>query len=620
MVPRPICGALALCSSDACGMEAYGPHPWTNLSQVSARENVYETNPASKEMRVNLIGTPRKTTGIAQDLQILHGLIVHVFGKETEIRHIPHFHPQCPQAEVNFFMEVFNPALMPYAKKNIWIPNPEWTYKTWIPYCKMVDEIWVKTHEAERLFREVCPETPIRHVGWTSIDKVMPEKKNFWKAMVPVGKNMLRSPIPILQVYKIVAARVPSLFRAFPELHIVHAPEYVAAPPIPPEIADKVKLHSEVMTEKEYDELLQECGLCICMSAAEGFGHAVHEAMSAGCVLMLSPIDPFLQLTGKDNVLWVSELKQTPHPHCLGSLMDIEQKSLYDALVVYATSQFGWKKAKSGHMRDRYEANHKAFVEGMSETLRTVLTDIPTYSLEESFPKEVDLPKVSIVTITRDRRPFIPLAKYCVLAQSYPEDKLEWVIVDDGKDQIKDLVSDLPNVKYVLVDEPMTIGAKRNLGVESASHDILVMLDDDDVYPNNSILTRVAFLLAGPRPVECVFSTTIPCFDIHKKTSFMNVPPAVLGMADRVSEATLCFTRDFWMHTKFPNEQIAEAGAFIRGREHMCREVSPQDVIVSLVHKMNTSSRKPPPGEANGCHYGFSDELYTLVSEIAESI
>jgi glycosyltransferase involved in cell wall biosynthesis len=194
------------------------------------------------------------------------------------------------------------------------------------------------------------------------------------------------------------------------------------------------------------------------------------------------------------------------------------------------------------------------------------------------------------------------------------------VIVDDGTDQIKDLVSDLPNVKYVLCDRPMNIGEKRNLGVQSASHDILVMLDDDDVYPNNSVLSRVAFMLAGPAPKECVFSTTIPCFDIHKKVSFMNVPPYVLAMADRVSEATLCFTRDFWKHCPFPEVQVAEAGAFVRGREHMCREVSPQDVIVSLTHKKTTSSRKAPAGEANGCHYGFSDELYTLVSEIAEAI
>lgn len=571
-------------------------------------------------MRVNLIGNHRKPTGVAQDVHILHGLIVHVFGQETEIRHIPHYYPQCPPAEVNFFLEVINPALFPYAAKNIWIPNPEWTYKTWIPYCKMVDEIWVKTHEAERIFQEICPETPIRYVGWTSIDKVMPEKKNYWKAIVPVGKNMWRNPMPILQVYNVIAKRDPSLFRNLPELHIVHSPEHVAAPPIPPELADKVKLHSEVMSEKDYDELLQECGLCICMSAAEGFGHAINEAMSAGCMLMLSPIDAFEELTNKDSVLWVSELKRTPHPHCLGSLFDVDQRSLCEALVVYTSSQFGWKRGKSQKMRDQYEANHKAFLERMAETLRETLTGIPEYSLEATFPKEADLPKVSVITITRDRRPFLPLAKYCFLAQSYPEDKLEWVIVDDGNDQIKDVVSDLPNVKYVLSDEKLTIGAKRNLGVERASHDVLVMMDDDDVYPNNSILTRVAFLLAGPVPHECVFSTTIPCFDIHKKTSFMNVPPAVLGMADRVSEATMCFTRDFWMHTKFPNEQIAEAGAFIRGREHMCREVSPQDVIVSLIHKQNTSSRKPPPGEANGCHYGFSDELYTLVSEIAESI
>ena len=88
-------------------------------------------------------------------------------------------------------------------------------------------------------------------------------------------------------------------------------------------------------------------------------------------------------------------------------------------------------------------------------------------------------------------------------------------------------------------------------------------------------------------------------------------------MCDRVSEATLSFTREFWKSKQFPDQQIAEAGAFIRGREQMCRELSPQDVIVSLVHCKNTSSRKAPAGEPNGCHYGFADELFTLVSEIA---
>ena len=40
----------------------------------------------------------------------------------------------------------------------------------------------------------------------------------------------------------------------------------------------------------------------------------------------------------------------------------------------------------------------------------------------------------------------MPLAKYSYMIQSYPEDKLEWVIVDDGKDPIEDTLIGVPNV------------------------------------------------------------------------------------------------------------------------------------------------------------------------------
>lgn len=571
--------------------------------------------PRLDTMRVNIIGNHKPNTGLAQDTHILHGMIAHVLGKETEIRHVPHYYPQCSQAEVNIFVEVFNPALLPYAAKNIWLPNPEWTYKTWEPYAKMVDEVWVKTYEAVKIFEQWG--VTARYIGWTSIDKVMPEKKNYYKAIVPVGKNVWRNPKPIVQAYMRIQQTDPSSFKSLPEIHLVYWSQHIQVPPIPESVASKFVIHSEMMKEADYDALLQECGLCICMSAAEGFGHAVNEAMSAGCVLMLSPIEPFREISM--NAIWVSNAKVTPSPHCLGNLEDIDIGSLVDALQMYMGTHYVWRKGMTKFSREEYENRHQAFVKRMEEVVGE-WKDMPTYSLESLLPKEEEMPKVSVITITKDRRAFIPLAKYCFLAQAYPEDKLEWVIVDDGTDQIKDLVSELPNVKYVLCDRPMNIGEKRNLGVASASHDILVMLDDDDVYPNNSVLSRVAFMLAGPVPKECSFSTTIPCFDIHKKVSFMNVPPYVLAMADRVSEATLCFTRDFWKHRPFPEVQIAEAGAFVRGREHMCREVSPQDVIVSLTHKKTTSSRKAPAGEANGCHYGFSDELYTLVSEIAEAI
>ena len=582
-----------------------------------AERNLQDGTCKKLNMRVNIIGNLKKNTGLSQDIHILHGMIVHAFGDETEIRHVPHYYPQCNQAEVNFFIEVVNPALFVFAPKNIWIPNPEWTYKNWEPYAQMVDEIWVKTHEAEKIFENWT--SKVRYVGWTSIDKVMPERKNFHKAIVPVGTNIWRNPRPIIQTYLRIQKHNSTFFKELPELHIVHDPNRVPLARIPEELKSKIILHSECMPEKAYDELLQECGLCVVMSAAEGFGHAVNEAMSAGCILMLSPIDPFIEIAPK-NAFWVSELKKTPHPQCMADLYDIDMESLLEAFECYGAYNFNIRKKMSQDCRDLYEKRHQEFIARITDILKDSLSGIPKYVLEDHLAKEEDMPAVSIITITRDRRPFIPLAKYSFLAQAYPEEKLEWVIVDDGKDQIKDLVSDLPNVKYILVDEPMTIGAKRNLAIENAKHDVLVMMDDDDVYPNNSVLTRVAYMLLEPKK-QCVFSTTIPCYEIHEKKSFMNVPPNTLRMSERVSEATLCFTREFWNAKKFPDQQIAEGDAFIRGREQMCREITPQDVIVSLVHKKNTSSRKVPPmAEPNGCHYGFVDELFTLVSEIAESL
>jgi hypothetical protein len=159
------------------------------------------------------------------------------------------------------------------------------------------------------------------------------------------------------------------------------------------------------------------------------------------------------------------------------------------------------------------------------------------------------------------------------------------------------------------------------MGASIAKYDIILHMDDDDVYPNNSVIYRVAELLRAPAK-GCVFCTTIPCYDICNYISFINVPPMKLEMSQRVSEATMAYTRAFWEEHPFDeNIRIAEGHTFIRGREHMCRELCPEQVIVSLVHPKTTSSRKAPAGtESNGCHFGFSDDLFQAVTEIGQSI
>jgi len=571
-------------------------------------------------MRINIISNYRPKTGLMQDVGILRGILAAVYGEDVKMYRVHHMMPECPEAEVNIFLEVVNPTLFHCAARNIWIPNPEWTYRTWEPYIPMFDEIWCKTHECLDIFKEYTEK--VRYIGWTSIDKVWDEvqhKKNYYKAIVPVGKNIFRNPKPILQAYYRLLETDSSVYNKLPVLNIVYDPSVIQFH-VPEEIKSKVHLHDKVLNDLAYDDLIRECGLCVCLSACEGFGHAVNEAMSAGCNLLLSPIRPFKEdVVGEQAGVFYGEvLNKIDQVECMGVMVDTNIQSIMDALEMYVDTDFKTKKMGSNIMRTMYEIRHNKWVESIKEYLSTITFE--PYSITASLPKEDELPDVSIVTITKDRRIFMPLAKYSYMIQSYPEDKLEWVIVDDGDDPIEDTLIGVPNVKYIKCDK-MSISDKRNLGIKSAMYNIVCMMDDDDVYPNNSILFRVAMLLKEPVK-NCVFCTTIPSYDICKYSSFMNVPPITLPMSQRVSEATLGFTKKFWEERKFKEgTQIAEADAFIRGREQMCREISPQEVIVSLVHPLNTSSRRMPEiKEPNGCHYGFNEKLYALVSEIGEDL
>ena len=572
-------------------------------------------------MKINIVSNFKPKTGLMHDVGVLRGILTAAYGDNIQMFRVPHMVPECPEAEVNIFLEVVNPALFPFAGRNIWIPNPEWTYRSWIPYISMFDEIWCKTHECLDIFKKYTENA--RYIGWTSIDKGWnPEvnKKNYYKAIVPVGKNIFRNPKPILQAYYRVFNNDTKLYSKLPALNIVYDPKVIEFH-VPDEIKSKVHLYDKVLGDTEYDDLLRECGLCVCISVCEGYGHVVNEALSAGCNLLMSSIRPFIEdVVGDIQVgSYYGEVAQRiDQVDCIGTMVDTNVQTIIDALTEYVETPLKTKQLGSNVSRELFVANTQKWVAQMKEFLLNV--DIPAYSLKDTFPKEDELPDISIVTITKDRRKFMPLAKYSYMIQSYPEDKLEWVIVDDGDDPIEDTLIGVPNVKYVKCDK-MSVADKRNLGVENAMYDIICMIDDDDVYPNNSVLQRVAMLLKEPVK-GCAFCTTIPCYDICKYSSFMNVPPITLPMSQRVSEASLVFTKKFWEERKFQSgDQIAEADAFIRDREHMCREISPQEVIVSLVHPLTTSSRRAPEmKEPNGCHYGFNEKLFALVSEIGEDL
>jgi hypothetical protein len=246
-------------------------------------------------------------------------------------------------------------------------------------------------------------------------------------------------------------------------------------------------------------------------------------------------------------------------------------------------------------------------------------------ALPVALAKDAEIPHIGIITLTRNRPQWWPVMVKNVAGARWPLKQLEWIIVDDSDEgkgldaQVEELrgqAADL-TVRYVRLTSPASIGAKRNAAVAAASEgtDLFVCMDDDDHYPEDSIGRRVSWITDGKR--GAVYCSTIPMYDTTRYISAMNAPPMILGAAQRISEATLAFTRAFWTARPFPDVSMAEGEGFVVGRETQTVEIPPYGVIVSFIHKTNTSSRRVPVEQpANGCHYGFTDEFFTLVTEL----
>jgi glycosyltransferase involved in cell wall biosynthesis len=104
-----------------------------------------------------------------------------------------------------------------------------------------------------------------------------------------------------------------------------------------------------------------------------------------------------------------------------------------------------------------------------------------------SHPEDKNFPFVSVITPTYNRRRFIPHLIEMYEHQDYKKNRMEWIILDDGQDKVKDLFEDvmkrLPNIRYIALDEKLTIGAKRNRLNDEAKGSLIVAMDDDDYYP-----------------------------------------------------------------------------------------------------------------------------------------
>jgi len=198
------------------------------------------------------------------------------------------------------------------------------------------------------------------------------------------------------------------------------------------------------------------------------------------------------------------------------------------------------------------------------------------------------LPFVSICTPTFNRRPFIPFIVKSFENQTYPKNKMEWIIIDDGTDKIEDLVSHIPQVKYFKYDTKMTLGKKRNLCHKQASGEIFVYMDDDDYYPPERVSHAVDTLLKNPNAL-CVGSSEMYIYfkHINKMYKFGPCGP------NHATAATFAFRKKLLNQTCYQDDAcLAEEKHFLKNYTVPFAQLDSMKTILVFSHNHNTFDKK----------------------------
>lgn len=203
-------------------------------------------------------------------------------------------------------------------------------------------------------------------------------------------------------------------------------------------------------------------------------------------------------------------------------------------------------------------------------------------------PTHLIKPFVSICTPTFNRRPFIKTLIKCFESQTYPKDKMEWIIIDDGTDKIEDLVKDIPQVKYYKYDEQMVLGKKRNIMHEKCSGDIIVYMDDDDFYPPERVSHSVEMLLLHPKAL-CAGASEIYIYFKHINKMYQFGPYS----PNHATAGTFAFKKELLKdHSYDDNAALAEEKHFLKNYTVPFVQLEPKKTILVFSHIHNTFDKK----------------------------
>lgn len=295
--------------------------------------------------------------GLTRDVELLTAVLVKA-GASVDFatvrdRSLVDWMMRRPAAQNIVHIERVFPRWLSASAKNWLIPNQERFPRRHIWLLRKIYRVLAKTRHAEQIFAQIG--VPTSHIGFTSEDRQDVAVEKNWNSFLHLaGGSTLKGTEDILALWR----EHPE----WPQLMLVQK-----AANAPRSVPRNVTLYSGHIDDRELKRLQNACGIHLCPSRAEGWGHHIVEAMSTGAVVVTTDGPPMNEHVDATCGVLV-EVERSERRH-LGESFFVDRKALEAAIIGLLAMDDATKRTIGKQARHRYEKIGESFSQNISHQL-----------------------------------------------------------------------------------------------------------------------------------------------------------------------------------------------------------------------------------------------------------
>jgi glycosyltransferase involved in cell wall biosynthesis len=243
-----------------------------------------------------------------------------------------------PRARTIIHVERVHPRWLGAGERHLLLPNQERFPRRHLGRLRKVHQVLAKTRHAQAIFADLG--VPTTYLGFTSDDRNDGLIARDWQRCFHLaGGSTLKGTEDLLALW----AAHPE----WPELVLIQKAENA-----PPSVPRNVSLISGYIDDDALRLLQNSCGIHLCPSRSEGWGHHLVEALSVGAVVLTTDAPPMNELVSAATGVLVPYAALQPRH--LGTNFMIDRGALERALLELFAMSAADKAALGKRARQAY--------------------------------------------------------------------------------------------------------------------------------------------------------------------------------------------------------------------------------------------------------------------------